>query len=93
MAKFPASVHPILAREANTAVIIRRVPSKSAHASVDPPGGSGCNYDTHRLLHLESGTIVDYPGWEWADLDRKRLVWVTRACSMPRRFTARGSVK
>lgn len=77
MAKFPARVHPILAREANTAVIIRRGPSKSAHASVDPPVGSGGCYDTHRLLHLESGTVVDHPEWEWAELDRKRLVWVT----------------
>ena len=29
MPKFPARVHPILARKANTAVIIRRGPSKS----------------------------------------------------------------
>lgn len=29
MPKFPARVHPILAHEANTAVIIRRGPSKS----------------------------------------------------------------
>jgi hypothetical protein len=29
MPKFPARVHPILARKANTAVVIRRGPSKS----------------------------------------------------------------
>lgn len=51
---------------------------KSAHASVDPRVGSGGCYDTHRLLHQESGTVVDHPEWEWADLDRKRLVWVTK---------------
>lgn len=51
---------------------------KSAHASVDHPVGSGCYYDTHRLIHSDSGTILDHPEWEWAELDRKRLVWVTK---------------
>ena len=51
---------------------------KSAHISINHPVGSGCYYDTHRLFHPESGTILDHPEWEWADLDRKRLVWVTK---------------
>jgi hypothetical protein len=51
---------------------------KSAHATIDSPVGYGCYYDTHRLLHPESGTILDHPEWEWADLDRKRLVWVSK---------------
>jgi hypothetical protein len=51
---------------------------KSAHASIDHPVGSGCYYDTHRLLHPESGTILDHPESEWAELDRKRLVWVSK---------------
>jgi len=51
---------------------------KAAHASIRHPVGRGCYYDTHRLLHPESGTILDHPGWEWADLDHKRLVWVTK---------------
>jgi hypothetical protein len=51
---------------------------KSAHTSIDSPVGSGCYYDTHRLLHPDSGTIVDHPEWEWAELDRKRLVWVSK---------------
>ena len=51
---------------------------KTAHASIDSPVGSGCYYDTHRLIHPESGTVMDHPEWEWADLDRKRLVWVTK---------------
>ena len=41
----------------------------------------GCNthyYDTHRLLHRESGTTLDHPEWEWAELDRKRMVWVSK---------------
>lgn len=51
---------------------------KSAHVSIDSPLGSGCYYDTHRLIHPESGTTQDHPEWEWAELDRKRLVWVTK---------------
>ena len=51
---------------------------KSAHASINHTPGRGCYYDTHRLLHRESGTIVDHPEWEWAELDRKRLVWVSK---------------
>lgn len=51
---------------------------KSAHASIHHPVGSGCYYDTHRLLHPESGTILNHPDWEWAELDRKRLVWVSK---------------
>lgn len=51
---------------------------KSAHASINQPVGSGCYYDTHRMFHRESGTVLDHPEWEWAELDRKRLVWVTK---------------
>jgi hypothetical protein len=51
---------------------------KSAHATFDPAASCGCYYDTHRLLHPESETVMDHPEWEWADLDRKRLVWVSK---------------
>jgi hypothetical protein len=51
---------------------------KSAHASIDHPVGRGCYYDTHRLIHPESGETLNHPEWEWAELDRKRLVWVTK---------------
>ena len=51
---------------------------KSAHASIKHTAGRGCYYDTHRLLHRESGTTLDHPEWEWAELDRKRMVWVSK---------------
>jgi hypothetical protein len=51
---------------------------KSARASINHPVGSGCYYDTHRLIHAESGEILNHPQWEWAELDRKRLVWVSK---------------
>ena len=51
---------------------------KRAHASINHPVGKGCYYDSHRLIHPESDTITKHPDWEWADLDRKRLVWVSK---------------
>jgi hypothetical protein len=51
---------------------------KSAHATIHHPVGKGCYFDTHRLLRPESGQVIDCPGWDWADLDRKRLVWAER---------------
>jgi hypothetical protein len=63
---------------------------KSAHASIDHPVGSGCYYDTHRLIHLESGEMVDHPEWEWAELDRKRLVWVTKGVLYAAKILGKG---
>lgn len=51
---------------------------KSAHATIHHPVGKGCYYDTHRLIHRETGAAIDCPNWEWADQDRKRLVWVDK---------------
>lgn len=51
---------------------------KSAHATINQPVGNGCYYDTHRLVHPESGTVMNYPDWEWAEVDRRRLVWVSK---------------
>jgi hypothetical protein len=63
---------------------------KSAHASIDSPVGSGCYYDTHRLIHPENGMVIDHPGWEWADLDRKRLVWVTKGVLFAAKIQGKG---
>jgi hypothetical protein len=51
---------------------------KTAHASMYHPVGKGCYYDTHHLIHAESGQTPNHPEWEWAELDGKRLVWVTK---------------
>lgn len=63
---------------------------KSAHTSLNSPVGSGCYYDTHRLLHAESGSVLDHPEWEWADLDRKRLVWVTKGVLYAAKINGKG---
>jgi hypothetical protein len=51
---------------------------KVAHATIDHPPGKGCYYDTHRLVHRDEGVELDLPDWEWAELDRQRLVWAER---------------
>ena len=48
---------------------------KIAHAEIGAPPGKGCYWDEHELVHPGSGQRVRHPGWEWADLDRDRLVW------------------
>jgi hypothetical protein len=48
---------------------------KIAHSEVGAPVGNGCYWDEHELVHAESGMIIAYPKWEWADLDGVRLVW------------------
>lgn len=63
---------------------------KTAHKMIDSPAGKGCYHDTHRLLHPDSGAILDYPRWEWADLDGKRLVWAEDAILHAARLTSKG---
>jgi len=51
---------------------------KIAHAETGAPPGKGCYWDEHELLHSGSGVRVSCPEWEWAEVDRQRLVWATR---------------
>jgi hypothetical protein len=48
---------------------------KFAHGALDHPVGTGCYFDRHELENLRTGQKVDGADWEWADLDRERLVW------------------
>ena len=50
---------------------------KFAFAEIGAPPGRGCYWDAHELKHEPSGTVLTFPEWEWADLDRKRLIWAT----------------
>lgn len=49
---------------------------KLAHATTERRPGRGCYFDEHQLLNSRTGQRVDLPDWEWADVDRDRLVWV-----------------
>lgn len=48
---------------------------KLTHAGIHHPPGKGCYWDEHELSHLESGRTIEFPNWEWADIDGSRLVW------------------
>ncbi len=48
---------------------------KLAHATLEHPVGKGCYFDTHELVSPASGKQLEKANWEWADLDRRRLVW------------------
>ena len=70
-------------QSANDAYTVFRKPlplgwvlEKTAHETIDHPVGKGCYFDTHRLLHPNDDVTLDFPNWEWADLDRQRLVWI-----------------
>jgi hypothetical protein len=49
---------------------------KIAHADTGPPPGKGCYWDEHELIGPGDKTIA-CPTWEWAELNRDRLVWAT----------------
>ncbi|WP_165069280.1 hypothetical protein [Paludisphaera rhizosphaerae] len=48
---------------------------KLAHEEVDHPPGKGCYWDEHQLAR--PNTTIASPDWEWADVDRHRLVWAS----------------
>lgn len=48
---------------------------KLAIATIDHPVGKGVYYDEHELENARTGERLAFPGWEWADADRDRLVW------------------
>jgi hypothetical protein len=63
---------------------------KQAHATIDHPVGKGCYFDTHLLRHSASGLTLDFPDWEWADLDGERLVWVDKGILYTSRLSSQG---
>jgi len=48
---------------------------KLAHTTIDHPPGKGCYYDEHELHDKVAGRTIACFDWEWADVDRTRLVW------------------
>lgn len=63
---------------------------KRAFATARNPVGKGCYYDRHQLLRSETGTRLDRPDWEWADLDAERVVWVEKGILHAALLTADG---
>jgi hypothetical protein len=52
---------------------------KIAHEQVGAPPGKGCYWDEHELVNRH-GVVTAQPTWEWAELDRDRLIWAERGC-------------
>jgi hypothetical protein len=67
-------VFEIFEKPATRGWILRKI----AHAEVRHPPGKGVYWDEHQLLHPKTGACIPCPDWEWADTDRKRLVWAAR---------------
>ena len=65
---------------------------KLAHAEGNPDPGKGCYWDEHELVNAKSGQTVSCPGWEWADLDGKRLVWASEGKLFAARLTVSGLI-
>lgn len=53
---------------------------KFAHAEVGAPPGKGCYWDEHELECPRRGVLRVFPEWEWAEWDRKTLVWAAGGC-------------
>jgi hypothetical protein len=53
---------------------------KLAHAQHGSPPGKGCYWDEHELEHPKLAQPLQFPKWEWADVDGKDLVWAEDGC-------------
>ncbi len=49
---------------------------KIANADMNHPPGAGCYWDEHEFLGANGNTVA-HADWEWAELDRQRLVWAS----------------
>jgi hypothetical protein len=53
----------------------RWVLRKTAHEAIPNRVGRGCYFDEHQLVDSRGRSTQEFPTWEWADVDRRRLVW------------------
>jgi hypothetical protein len=37
--------------------------------------GVGVEHERHAIVHASGEVLEDHPDWQWADLDRRRIVW------------------
>lgn len=44
------------------------------------PPGKGCHWDEHELEHRESHRRIQFPKWDWADVDSKTVVCPENGC-------------
>ena len=65
---------------------------KIAHAEIGAPPGKGCYWDEHEFIHPSSSQCVSYADWEWAEVDRNRLVWAQAGKLFAGKIAKRGLV-
>lgn len=65
---------------------------KIAHEQVDSPKGKGCYWDEHELINDASDTRLIFSDWEWAELDRKSIVWASKGCIYRARIKSRTKI-
>lgn len=53
---------------------------KRAHATIHHPVGRSVYFDTHELFNARTEQCIPYDAWEWAEVDRGRLVWAAGGC-------------
>lgn len=53
---------------------------KKAHEQVGSPKGKGCYWDEHELYNEESKATIACDDWEWAEVDKKTIVWASKGC-------------
>lgn len=53
---------------------------KLSHSQYSPKPGRGVYWEEHELVGGAPRQTLTYPDWEWADLDRHRVVYASRGC-------------
>lgn len=71
MMKFSSDKQAVFEKQVNADLILRKV----AHATINHPVGRGCYFDEHELVYRKPNRTVEFPSWEWADIDRNRIVY------------------
>jgi hypothetical protein len=62
---------------------------KLAHEQIGAPPGRGCYWDEHELVRADPAATRRLPDWEWAERDRRSLLWAERGCLYRARLHAR----
>ncbi len=53
---------------------------KFVHEGRASQEGKGSMWEEHELRHARSGLMIPGEDWEWADVDRSRVVWASKGC-------------
>lgn len=63
---------------------------KLAISSSRPHRDKGCYYDEHQLCNVDSGQVLEFPDWEWAEVDKRGIYWAEKGRLFAGRLDASG---